>query len=184
MNLWKGYIRWRHSRGYGVHSPYAYRFITDVLKPGIYGYYAYNLLPSLSKGQSIDSGKFYKEAKFLIRLAIFLSIKRIISYGKRLPEAQIAAKALKILYYGCDGHAEVRFKRGDLLIIPENHSLPSIIIEKAIENNVPVFALNPSKELRKILESPIKNGLLFTGQTRILLIPRREMEYVAYSINL
>lgn len=38
----KRLARRRHSRGFGIHSPFAYRFITEVLcLPGEYGYYAY-----------------------------------------------------------------------------------------------------------------------------------------------
>lgn len=38
--------RLRHSRGFGIHSPFAYRFITEVLNlPKEYGYYAYLYLP-------------------------------------------------------------------------------------------------------------------------------------------
>lgn len=36
------YIRWRHSRGFGIHSPSAYRLIREVLCPSSrYGYYSY-----------------------------------------------------------------------------------------------------------------------------------------------
>ena len=34
--------RWRCSRGFGVHSPFAYSFIHDVLREHRYGYYAYD----------------------------------------------------------------------------------------------------------------------------------------------
>lgn len=37
--------RWKCSRGFGVHSPFAYSFIVDVLRERRYGYYAYDLLP-------------------------------------------------------------------------------------------------------------------------------------------
>lgn len=38
----KFFQRLRHSRGFGIHSPFAFRFITEVLNlPDIYGYYAY-----------------------------------------------------------------------------------------------------------------------------------------------
>lgn len=184
MNLWKEYLRWRHSKGFGVHSPYAYRFITDVLNPGRYGYYAYNQLHQLSRGQSIDRGDFYNKAEFLIRLAIFLHTKRIISYGTKSPVAQIVSRALKIVYYGCDVNSKLTFKPGDLLIIPKGVDPEATLINMAIENNVPVFALNPGIQLRNILKLPIKKGVLFTGKTKMLLIPREEMEYLSYPINL
>ncbi len=36
--------RWRCSRGYGVHSPFAFSFITDTLRQRGYAYYAYESL--------------------------------------------------------------------------------------------------------------------------------------------
>lgn len=42
MSLAARYKRWRHGRGFGVHSPYAYRMVTDVLRlPRTYAYYDY-----------------------------------------------------------------------------------------------------------------------------------------------
>ncbi len=36
------YKRWRHARGFGIHSPSAYRLVREVLRPGsAYAYYAY-----------------------------------------------------------------------------------------------------------------------------------------------
>ncbi|MDY3821003.1 MAG: hypothetical protein SOZ86_06845 [Bacteroidaceae bacterium] len=37
---WRWLCRWRHRRGYGVHSPYAFHFITDVVYESS-AYYAY-----------------------------------------------------------------------------------------------------------------------------------------------
>ncbi len=36
--------RWRHGRGFGIHSPFAYRLITEVLHQEM-GYYAYLRMP-------------------------------------------------------------------------------------------------------------------------------------------
>lgn len=42
LNIAKSYKRWRHGHGFGIHSPFGYRFITEVLRlPEEYGYYAY-----------------------------------------------------------------------------------------------------------------------------------------------
>lgn len=44
LKLQLAYSRWRHGHGFGIHSPFAYRFVTEVLRQG-YGYYAYLRLP-------------------------------------------------------------------------------------------------------------------------------------------
>lgn len=50
MMLAEWYKRLRHGRGYGVHSPLAYRMVREVLCPsGAYGYYVYDSLPVLVK---------------------------------------------------------------------------------------------------------------------------------------
>lgn len=183
MTLTELYIRWRHSKGYGVHSPYAYRFITDVLKPGDYGFYAYDQLEILNKNFKTQRSSFYKEAKFLIRLCVFLDTKRIITCKTKYPEAQIVAKALKKVYYCCESSVP-SFKEGDTLILTPNGSIDTEVIKKALEHKVPVYAVNPSAEERKLLETPLSHGVLFNAPSKLLLIPRQKMEYVAYSINL
>ena len=44
--IWNNYLRWRHSKGFGVHSPFAYNLVTTVVRPGIYGYYGYDDIES------------------------------------------------------------------------------------------------------------------------------------------
>ena len=183
LNLWKGYLRWRHSKGYGVHSPYAYRFITEVLHPGKYGYYAYNQLESLSRGLIKGNPSIIRNAKFLIRLLIFLHSKRIITLGEKYPAAQLAAKALKLVYFNCESGSKVTYKTGDLLVITSPKDIDLYLVENAIEHNVPMFAFNPSHELRRVLSAPIESGVLFTGISKMLLIPRPEMQYVSYEIR-
>ena len=42
MGLFLSYKRLRHSRGFGIHSPWAYRFVTEAIRPHRgYAYYAY-----------------------------------------------------------------------------------------------------------------------------------------------
>lgn len=47
MGLIDSYKCWRHGHGFGVHSPFAYRMVREVLRPGrVYAYYAYKSLPA------------------------------------------------------------------------------------------------------------------------------------------
>lgn len=43
LNIYAWWQRLRHSRGFGIHSPFAYRFITEVLNQP-YAYYSYDKL--------------------------------------------------------------------------------------------------------------------------------------------
>ncbi|MDO4319895.1 MAG: hypothetical protein Q4C34_04900 [Bacteroidales bacterium] len=67
----EAYKRWRHGRGFGVHSPYAYRMVSEVLRPQRgYGYYAYGaIVRSISREKaSVD----VREALMIFRLVLAL----------------------------------------------------------------------------------------------------------------
>lgn len=74
--------RWQracHVRGHGVHSPFAYRMVTDVIRPRpIYGYYGYHDIDSAVEGAhrefqtprgGVDAAAF---ARLVLRLAVAL----------------------------------------------------------------------------------------------------------------
>lgn len=182
MNLWKNYLRWRHSRGFGVHSPYAYRFVIDVLRPGPYRLYSYHEVDNYLHKKEKHDFRFEKLIMFTLRMIVFLHAKRIIiNTDARVGE--IAAKALNLSWVRIKEKDEFRFKEGDFLII-ENSFTSKGLLSEAIKNGVPIFAINPDSEIRKVLETPIPRGLLLNDPRKIILMPRQEMEYVSYDINL
>ena len=70
------YRAWRHSRGFGVHSPFAYRLIRDALRPPRgYAYYA-DFYPDLDPAfdQTQDSGddSLFIKPRILLRVALYL----------------------------------------------------------------------------------------------------------------
>lgn len=187
MSVWNKYLRWRHSKGYGVHSPFAYRFVTDVLRPGPYGYYAYNEIDEQLTENEFHNYRLIQIVKFIIRLAVFLNSGRIVTtdfpgLGKRA--AQIVAKALNVPYlYVSSDDSELQLNGSDLLIT-ERETLNQNIFKKATDNSTPVFALDPGEKTRTLLEKPLSRGLLLNDRHRVLLIPRQEMAYLAYPILL
>jgi hypothetical protein len=64
MGVLAYYKRWRHSKGFGIHSPFAYRFITEVLCQPL-PYYSYSRIGS------------DKDLRLLVRLLAFFRPERI-----------------------------------------------------------------------------------------------------------
>lgn len=56
MQIAKRFRRWRHSRGFGIHSPFAFRFVCEVLNPSrAYGFYAYEELEAMRRRLRVRS---------------------------------------------------------------------------------------------------------------------------------
>ena len=73
------------SRGFGVHSPFAFRFIREVLRQP-YAYYAYPEIECLCREDKTD----VRVAKALYRLALFFRTEGITLQGEA-PEAMVQA---------------------------------------------------------------------------------------------
>ena len=70
--------RFRHTRGYGVHSPFAFRFITECLRERL-AYYAYDSFTGI-------------EQCLAFRLAVFFQPEKIKSMSKDADKLARAAK--------------------------------------------------------------------------------------------
>mgnify|MGYP007103219026 CR=1 FL=1 len=77
LNPLRAWRRLRHEKGFGIHSPFAYNFITEVIHQQ-YAYYAYD---------SIRDGF----GRLVFRVAVALQPRRAAVYG--LPEWSAALKA-------------------------------------------------------------------------------------------
>lgn len=86
MSLLDGIKRRWHSRGHGIHSPFAYRFVTHVLRAPSkrYAYYAYSELP--------DSG-YDTWPRLLFRLMCEFRPERVL-VSPQLSEAERMAIAM------------------------------------------------------------------------------------------
>ena len=196
MNLCKAYLRWRHSKGFGVHSPYAYKFVTNVLRLRDYGFYSYHEIDSHLSSKEIHDYRFLKLIRFTIRLVNFLNTRRIItpSFCSRL--AEVTAKAADKECIVIRDSDNFIFQKRDLLIISDcgndtkksdegsELTLNLSLAKSAIHSGATVFALCPHRELRALLATPIPRGLLLNGISKQILIPRPEMSYISYDIRM
>lgn len=73
--------RFRHRRGYGVHSPFAFNFLTDV----VYAkgeYYAFSYLKlKFGDGKWLEKAYRLKCSRFLFRLSNYVHPQQIFLYG-------------------------------------------------------------------------------------------------------
>lgn len=64
--VWRSFSRWRHGRGFGIHSPLAYDVLTSTLRGQRHtGYYGYRDLPPSQGGKS---RKAERRARLVFRL--------------------------------------------------------------------------------------------------------------------
>lgn len=120
---WIWLCRFRHRRGYGVHSPFAFNFLTDV----VYGkdeYYAYRTLKSrFNSGNWLDRSYRLKCNRFLFRLANYVHPREILLYG------DFSDEACAYLSEGCrceliraveNSHCPVKIEADRLICISES----------------------------------------------------------------
>ena len=112
MKLTKWYSRLRHARGFGIHSPSAYRLIREVLRPSSrYAYYAYPQLKRIAVKPYTAA-----ELKLIFRLLAEFQPGSVAVVGSKRRDAMVETVRLAVpsalivdspsdadfVIYGCD----------------------------------------------------------------------------------
>lgn len=178
MKLFEAYKRWRHTRGYGVHSPFAYKIVKEVLqdKRG-YAYYAYQNLEEAACSRSE-----IKAARRLMRLAARMDVG---STFLPADAKKIFLSALK----GADSKMTV-FSDPKLLdrcrlICTSGNLIDIDTIIRLIDRPGRIIALKyaPDGWLEKIFNS-LDEGLMLYGRCNALIFSRPGMQKVKYSASI
>ena len=181
--LWKGYLRWRHSHGFGVHSPYAYHLVTTVVRPGDYGYYGYHPIERIFRSQRKDNPVFTEsDIKLILRLVLNMKASRLVSPVASDKALRMIKGAARIPFLRLNPFFPEVYGPGDLLCL-HGHKPGCSVTEELLSRGVAVIAFDPSPSIRETLEKPMSHGLLFSGKRIVITIPRREMAYVDYSMK-
>lgn len=143
------FIRFRHRCGYGVHSPFAYNLITEVIyEKGFY--YAYEDL--LQKGKSLPCIEQKKTSynlkinRLLFRLANYVHPMQIVIIGKDLSDSIAYLQAGSI-------YAKVHYLEDRNLFEETFHKIPNIglLYLKSIDFDQDIFEKVSSKITEKSL---------------------------------
>ena len=179
----EAYKRWRHSHGYGVHSPYAYQLIKSVVSPGNYVYYGYwDIDKAILSPQAHDYPALRKDARLLLRLLVWLNTSRLLIYAPQQTVFSTVAAAAGVKHADVSNLKTLPTKAGDLLVItgksPRDGETALIINE-----GIATIAFAPSQRLRKEMTTAMKDGLILEGTRILLAIPRSEMVLTSYSMK-
>lgn len=177
------YKRWRHSRGYGVHSPFAYDIVKNVVSPGHYAYYAYKDIDRalLVPGASV-SNHLRHDARLLLRLLVFLASGELIIYPVKQPVMRCVAKAAGVKCKDMNKANLAAARKTSLILVRKNISF-HIELAKAINAGAAVLALDPVKPLRDLIAATMTDGLILEGKRIMIAIPRQQMVLTSYSMK-
>ena len=88
LGIARRYKRWRHGRGFGIHSPFAYDFITRTLRERL-PYYAYDNIDALAVDGRNDKLP-HRRLRLLYRIAVRFNPSVIGVFGNKNSDAERA----------------------------------------------------------------------------------------------
>lgn len=183
----EAYKRWRHSRGFGVHSPFAYHIVTTAVRPGRrYAYYGYRDIDTVLETAPTDGYTYpniRKDARLLLRLAVALDAKRIFIPLDSHPALRAAAKAsgttvLNNMDNCCPS-------AGDLVVIPSFDAKKFGHMRDALAGQAAVMLTSPTPLPENLLKGILSiefEGVMLYGKRIILLLPREQTAHTRYSM--
>lgn len=184
------YRRWRHTRGYGVHSPFAFQLVSDILRlQNRYSYYGYRSIEREmsanlhSRNPEKYTRKAEKEAKLFLRLVAFLNPGSIyLPHSSEYRLLHIAAKQ-------ADSRIKIFTSDKNLdkcrMICATTDSLSSErLMEHIRRPEAILFLKGDDPALIKKLFDSLPEGLLLQGTHHAIFIHRRGMMKLSYSIIL
>lgn len=173
------YLRWRHTRGFGVHSPYAYKLVMTVLNPRGVTYYGYAEVEKTAREYSRPEAvrRDIKDGCLLLRLCAFLNTRDVF-LDVRVPHAleDAASAVYRDALYPEDP------RDADLIVAYLKSSW--LAMEGAIRRRIPVMACHDDVD-HATLEACFKangDGVWLEGRRWSIIIPRYEMAPVHYLV--
>lgn len=160
LNIFSSFQRLRHKYGFGIHSPFAYHFITEVLNQR-HGYYAYAQLH-------------HKHERLVFRVALYFRPGRVVLMAPELASASVSL-AMPAAIIGNQTDTDLCDR--DLAVCDAASADPRAVdtLLTAVKcRNLPAIILNHSKinNLQAFLEQ-LPHGMTFDNhRDAIIIVPR------------
>lgn len=178
--MMESYRRLRHTYGFGVHSPFAYSLVTDVVRPGRgYAFYGYEDIDATFGSRVLPGVR--REARMLLRLAAFIRPREVFLPSGIHPAYHAALHAAGVREIvrrpRLAGSCDMICTRGDFLserILREMLARPGSVV--AVRDI-------PSAWAQRLFLS-IGEGLMLLGRRNAVLIHRTGMQPLCYTMRI
>ena len=175
--MFESYLRWRHTRGFGVHSPYAYRVLTEVITcpHAYYGFREIHRGMTPAHRRSLPAAR----ARMLLRLAVFLRPGVVRLAGDASPLWRVAVK---------EGYRQARVIQGaersdDVSLLVAGPGCDVAAMEKTLATGGAVVAFGIAESAARALAENMPEGIGFIAPDAAMLIPRAQTARAVYTIN-
>ena len=175
------YKRWRHSRGYGVHSPFAYDLVKRVIRPPRgYAYYGYEDIDVAAYRSGIPLSCI-REAEMLLRLATYFDVKQAF-----MPPESMAPYRTALLAANSRMDIITASGRADLcpLVCSTGDYLSLETLTALLNTPGRIIAIRriPQGWSQRLFEA-LEHGVMLYDRQRAIIVSRPEMQKVAYTIK-
>ena len=180
MNVVERINRWRHTKGYGVHSPLAFRFLNEALRqPEEISYYGYECLYLLGKDNYSSST--LRRARMLLRIVSDLQPAFVWTSPEVSPlytEAIRLAGGVIRVYDGALFPDEIT--KADLVVL--DGIVPESIGDVMKMEDKAIVCFNIGSEEVARLASGLRHGILFDGIDSCVVLLREGVSPMIYTV--
>lgn len=181
--LCHAYLRLRHSYGHGVHSPFAFSLIENVIRPGDYHFYGYHDIDRTYYRSSPSTESQRSLARFLLRLMVFLGSKTLYHSGE-LPEVVATSVKCAGAVTSSTGTSVIPQHLGFPLLLMQGDEVDPMALRNYLGGGSAVLAIMPGKEIKNLLTQEMECGVAFYDNRAVLAVPRQETAFVSYECQL
>ncbi len=174
--------RWRHSRGFGVHSPYAYRLVCDVVRPNPrYGYYGYHDIERAVLESNVGAAA---ESRFIRRACLLLRcVATLRPDSVWLPPTSAPCMTVAVTK-GAPCQLVSQIEDCELMVVydPNPEEVESMKRHLSTHGHS-LLVFGAGAELATELGKVMTDGLVLYGLSTLLAISRADMPLVIHAVN-